>query len=78
MSTDLGQYPEKAVPKFTILASMGEKIPIHGDGLATRSYMHVDDAASAFDVIVHCGDTSHIYNIGAKKNDSVVRRSGYL
>ena len=67
-----GQYPEKAVPKFTILASMGEKIPIHGDGLATRSYMHVDDAASAFDVIVHCGDTSHIYNIGAEEERTVL------
>ena len=41
------QYPEKAIPKFSILASRGKKIAIHGDGLATRSYMHVDDAVAA-------------------------------
>ena len=46
------QYPEKAIPKFAILAMKGKQIAMHGDGMATRSYMHVDEAASAFDVIV--------------------------
>lgn len=67
-----GQYPEKAIPKFAILASRGEKISLHGDGLATRSYMHVDDAASAFDIIMHLGHTSHIYNIGAHEERTVL------
>lgn len=67
-----GQYPEKAIPKFSILASTGEKIPIHGDGLATRSYMHVNDAANAFDIILHRGQISHIYNIGAHEERTVV------
>lgn len=61
------QHPEKAIPKFTILAMRGKKIPIHGDGTATRSYMHVDDAASAFDVILHKGETAQIYNIGSRE-----------
>jgi len=67
-----GQYPEKAIPKFSILASTGGKISIHGDGLATRSYMHVNDAATAFDIILHCGHTSHIYNIGAHEERTVL------
>lgn len=66
------QYPEKAIPKFSILASRGKKIAIHGDGLATRSYMHVDDAVAAFDCIVHEGETSHVYNIGAAEERSIV------
>ena len=66
------QYPEKAIPKFTILAKLGKQIPIHGDGLATRSYLHVDDAAAAFDVILHKGETAHIYNIGAREERTIL------
>ena len=66
------QYPEKAIPKFAILASRGEKIAVHGDGFATRSYMHVDDAARAFDVVLHAGETSQIYNIGSREERTVL------
>jgi len=66
------QYPEKAIPKFSILAKSGEKIAIHGDGSATRSYMHVDDASSAFDVILHRGTTAQIYNIGSREERTVL------
>ena len=67
-----GQYPEKAIPKFSILASRGQKIALHGDGLATRSYMHVSDAAAAFDVVLHQGSLSHVYNIGAHEERTVL------
>lgn len=67
-----GQYPEKAIPKFSILASTGQNLSIHGDGLATRSYMHVDDATAAFDIIMHLGDVSHIYNIGAHQERTIL------
>ena len=66
------QYPEKAIPKFSILAKRGEKISIHGDGDVTRSYMHVDDAASAFDVILHRGTTAQIYNIGSREELTIL------
>ena len=66
------QYPEKAIPKFIILASRGENISLHGDGLATRSYMHVHDAASAFDFIVTKGQCGQVYNIGAQEERTVL------
>lgn len=66
------QYPEKAIPKFSILAMRGDKIPIHGNGLATRSYMHVDDATTAFDTILRKGELSHVYNIGAHEERTVL------
>jgi dTDP-D-glucose 4,6-dehydratase len=47
------QFPEKMVPKFTLLASRGDKMPIHGDGSAIRSYLYVEDVAEAFDVVLH-------------------------
>ena len=66
------QYPEKAVAKFIVLALRGSKIAIHGNGLATRSYMHVDDAAAAFDIILHKGKTFEVYNIGAHEERSIL------
>lgn len=35
------QYPEKLIPKFTLLAHRGAKLPIHGDGSALRSFLCV-------------------------------------
>ena len=66
------QYPEKATPKFILLAQNGAQIPIHGDGLATRSYMHVYDTATAFDTILHKGATRGVHNIGAHEERTVL------
>lgn len=66
------QYPEKAIPKFISLLHRQRKIPIHGDGLAVRSYMHVSDAANAFDFILHGGQIGHIYNLGAREERTVL------
>jgi len=35
-------------PKFTLRASRGLELPIHGDGLAVRSYLYVEDVADAY------------------------------
>ncbi|XP_054788215.1 trifunctional UDP-glucose 4,6-dehydratase/UDP-4-keto-6-deoxy-D-glucose 3,5-epimerase/UDP-4-keto-L-rhamnose-reductase RHM1-like [Prosopis cineraria] len=66
------QYPEKLIPKFILLAMKGEKLPIHGDGSNVRSYLHCEDVAEAFDVILHKGVIGHVYNIGTKKERSVL------
>ena len=47
------QFPEKLVPKFTLLASRGSNLPIHGEGKSVRSYLYVEDVAEAFDVVLH-------------------------
>ena len=47
------QFPEKLVPKFTLLASRGDNLPIHGEGKSVRSYLYVEDVAEAFDVVLH-------------------------
>ena len=66
------QFPEKAVPKFILLAIAGKKLPVHGNGSAKRSYMYVSDVASAFDVILHKGQTTNIYNIGTHEERSIM------
>ncbi|KAL4855842.1 Trifunctional UDP-glucose 4 [Chlorella vulgaris] len=49
------QFPEKLIPKLILLASRGERLPVHGDGRARRAYLYVDDVAEAFDLILHKG-----------------------
>jgi dTDP-D-glucose 4,6-dehydratase len=49
------QFPEKLIPKFTLLAKRGEMLPVHGNGEAVRSYLHVTDVAAAFDTVLHKG-----------------------
>lgn len=66
------QYPEKLIPKFVLLAMRGEKLPIHGNGSNVRSYLYSEDVAEAFDVILHKGVIGHVYNIGTKKERSVL------
>lgn len=66
------QFPEKAIPKFTLLASRGDDLPIHGDGGSTRSYLYVEDVAEAFDVVLHRGCIGEVYNIGTQKERTVL------
>jgi dTDP-glucose 4,6-dehydratase len=65
------QFPEKLIPKMTLLASRGDMLPVHGDGQAVRSYLHVRDVARAFDTVLHKGRIGEIYNIGTQKERSV-------
>lgn len=65
------QFPEKMIPKFSLLASQGRNLPLHGDGLAVRSYLYVEDVADAFDTILHRGVPGEIYNIGTKRERTV-------
>ena len=66
------QFPEKLVPKFTLLASRGAPLPVHGDGGATRSYLFVEDVAEAFDVILRKGVCGETYNIGSQRERTVL------
>lgn len=66
------QFPEKAIPKFILRAARGEKLPIHGDGMCTRSYLYVEDVAEAYDVILHRGHIGSIYNIGTQHEKTVM------
>ncbi|KAL4592929.1 hypothetical protein LXL04_005936 [Taraxacum kok-saghyz] len=66
------QFPEKLIPKFVLLAMRGDPLPIHGNGSNVRSYLFCADVAEAFDVILHKGVIGHVYNIGTKRERSVV------
>lgn len=60
------QFPEKVIPKFSMLLSRNRKLCLHGDGSPTRRYLFASDAADAFDTIFHRGEVGQIYNIGSR------------
>ncbi|MGH7866353.1 MAG: GDP-mannose 4,6-dehydratase, partial [Candidatus Dormibacteraceae bacterium] len=42
----------------------GENVPVYGDGLNVRDWIHVEDHAKALDVLLHHGQPGQVYNIG--------------
>lgn len=64
------QYPEKIIPYFIFRAMAGQKLPVYGDGLYVRDWIHVTDHAKALDILLHKGNPGEIYNIGSDNERS--------
>lgn len=58
------QFPEKIIPFFTTNLLDGKKIPLYGDGLNVRDWIHVDDHCYGIETVRHKGGVGEIYNIG--------------
>jgi dTDP-glucose 4,6-dehydratase len=59
------QFPEKLIPLLVINAAADQPLPIYGDGMNVRDWIHVDDHCSALDRVLHHGIAGEVYNIGA-------------
>jgi dTDP-glucose 4,6-dehydratase len=59
------QHPEKFIPTVILNAMHDKPVPIYGDGLYVRDWIHVLDHCRAIDVIMHKGKAGEIYNVGA-------------
>jgi dTDP-glucose 4,6-dehydratase len=66
------QYPEKLIPKFIQQLQNNEQVTIQGNGSAKRSFLHVDDTCSAFEIILDHGSIGEIYNIGTSDEYTVL------
>jgi UDP-glucose 4,6-dehydratase len=71
-STPHARLPSAPLLQFTLLAARGAPLPIHGDGAATRSYLHVADVAAAFEVVLRKGVAGETYNIGSRRERTVI------
>ena len=58
------QFPEKLIPLFLINALHGRTLPVYGDGLQIRDWLHVDDHCRAIELILQRGRAGECYNIG--------------
>jgi dTDP-glucose 4,6-dehydratase len=61
------QFPEKLIPLLITNAVAGIPLPIYGDGLYTRDWIHVRDHCAALDRVLHDGKAGEVYNIGARQ-----------
>jgi len=70
------QFPEKLLPVAILRALAGDPVPVYGDGLNVRDWIHVEDhCAAIFDVLMQ-GRAGEIYNVGAdseRTNLEIVR-----
>ena len=58
------QFPEKLIPLLVTNALAGRALPIYGDGLQVRDWLHVRDHASALCRVLEAGRLGETYNIG--------------
>ena len=58
------QFPEKVIPLFITNAIDHRPLPLYGDGLNVRDWLHVDDHCRALDLIIERGQPGETYNIG--------------
>jgi dTDP-glucose 4,6-dehydratase len=58
------QYPEKVIPLFVTNAFEDKPLPLYGDGLQVRDWLHVEDHCRAIDLLLREGVLGETYNIG--------------
>jgi len=65
-SNNYGPYhfPEKLIPLVITNVLEGKDVPVYGDGLQVRDWLHVADHCSAIDLVLHKGESGEVYNVG--------------
>ncbi|RPF71525.1 dTDP-glucose 4,6-dehydratase [Aurantiacibacter spongiae] len=58
------QYPEKLIPLFLLNALHGRPLPIYGDGMNVRDWLHVEDHCRGIEACLKRGRPGETYNIG--------------
>jgi dTDP-glucose 4,6-dehydratase len=61
------QFPEKLIPLLISNAMAGEPLPIYGDGMNVRDWIHVRDHCSAIDAVLHGGKDGEVFNVGGRQ-----------
>jgi dTDP-glucose 4,6-dehydratase len=64
------QFPEKLIPLVILNYICCKKIPVYGDGLNVRDWLHVEDHCRAIDAVACKGRAGQIYNIGGNNERS--------
>ena len=70
------QHPEKLIPLMILNALRDRPLPVYGDGLNVRDWIHVEDHCAAIMAALFEGKTGRVYNVGGSsemRNIDVVR-----
>lgn len=71
------QFPEKLIPLMIMNARADKSLPVYGDGMQIRDWLHVQDHCSAIATVLAKGISGEVYNIGGnneKANIEIVER----
>lgn len=71
------QFPEKLIPLMIANAMSDKPLPVYGDGMNVRDWIHVTDHCAAVDAVLHHGTIGQVYNIGGnseRANLDLVKR----
>jgi dTDP-glucose 4,6-dehydratase len=70
------QFPEKLIPLTMVNILLGKPLPVYGDGLQVRDWLHVQDHCTAIALALRQGKSGEVYNIGGNSettNIEIVR-----
>jgi dTDP-glucose 4,6-dehydratase len=62
------QFPEKLIPLMISNALENRALPVYGDGMQVRDWLHVDDHCRAILAVLERGRTGEVYNIGGNRS----------
>ncbi|MBP7937412.1 MAG: dTDP-glucose 4,6-dehydratase [Phycisphaerae bacterium] len=71
------QFPEKLIPLFITNLMEGKKVPVYGDGMNVRDWIHVSDHCRAIRRVIESGKPGEVYNVGGNSeqtNIAITRR----
>ncbi|MGX7419005.1 dTDP-glucose 4,6-dehydratase [Carnobacterium gallinarum] len=76
-SNNYGPYhfPEKLIPLMISNGMDGKELPIYGNGVNIRDWLHVQDHCQAIDLVLHKGVKGEVYNVGGhneRTNNQIV------
>jgi dTDP-glucose 4,6-dehydratase len=72
------QFPEKVIPLFVTRLIDGGRVPLYGDGLNVRDWLHVDDHVRGIALVLAGGRAGEVYNIGGGTELSNKELTGLL
>jgi dTDP-glucose 4,6-dehydratase len=58
------QYPEKLIPLMVLNALAGDHLPVYGDGMNVRNWIHAEDFGRAIGQVLEHGEPGEVYNAG--------------
>lgn len=70
------QFPEKLIPLMLNNCLNDQPLPVYGDGMQIRDWLHVKDHCRAIDTVLHKGVMGEVYNIGGnneKANIEIIK-----
>jgi dTDP-glucose 4,6-dehydratase len=70
------QFPEKLIPLMITNALEGKDLPVYGDGMQVRDWIHVEDHCRGIEAVRRRGSPGEVYNLGAgceRPNIDIVR-----